>query len=83
MTIMLGPHKLKLQATIDHAGFSMYYDHSAAPIKYCDNKSFYWNDHKITDYEMVDNKKFLMPFVVMHWSITLHYADTYEFWTRK
>ena len=56
LTIALDPHKLSLQATINHLGPSMYSSHYSTSIN-C-KKEVYCNDSKITEFEMID-KKFL------------------------
>ena len=55
MTVVLGLHKFRLQATIDHYGPSMYSDHYTAFINCC-KRTFYCNDSKITEFETIDTK---------------------------
>ena len=55
MTVVLGLHKISLQATIDHHGPYMYSGHYIASIKCCKG-TFYCNDSKITELEIIDNK---------------------------
>ena len=54
--VVLGLHVFNLQATIDHHGPSVYSGHYTASINCC-KKTFYWNDRKILDFEMIDAKK--------------------------
>ena len=55
MIVVLGLHKFSLQATIDHHGPSMYSGHYTASINCC-KRTFYWNDSKIMEFEMIDTK---------------------------
>ena len=64
MTVVLGLHKFSLQATIDHHGPSMYSGHYAAPINCC-KRTFYCNDSKITELEMIDAKNSSIAYLVM------------------
>ena len=57
MTVVFGLHKSSLQATIAPYGPSMYSGHSATSINCC--KTFYWNDSKIMEIKMIDNKNSL------------------------
>ena len=52
-TVMLGPLKFNLQATIDHHGPSIDSGHYTASINCC-KKTFYCNDHKITEFGITD-----------------------------
>ena len=65
MTVVLGLHKFSLQATIDHHGPSMYSGHYTASINCC-KRTFYCNDSKITELEMIDTKNSSTAYVVMH-----------------
>ena len=58
MIVVLGLHKFSLQDTIDHHGPSMYFGHYTASINCC-KRTFYCNDSKITEFEMIDIKKLL------------------------
>ena len=54
MNSMLGPKESsRLQATTDHDGPSMYSDHYTTSINCCE-KTFYWDDERIPEYDMVD-----------------------------
>ena len=55
MTVVLGLHKFSLQATIDHHGPSMYSGLYTAFVNCC-KRTFYYNDSKITEFEMIDTK---------------------------
>ena len=68
-TDVLGLHKFRLQATIDHHGPSMYSGHYTASINCC-KRTFYCNDSKITDFEMIDTKNSSTAYVVMYKLIT-------------
>ena len=74
MTVVLGLHKFSLQATIDHHGPSMYSGHYTAYINSC-KRTFYCNDSKITEFEMIDTKNFSTGYVVMYNLITLWFSD--------
>ena len=52
-TVMLGPLKFNLQATIDHHGPSIDSGHYTASFNCC-KKTFYCNDHKITEFGITD-----------------------------
>ena len=69
MTVVLGLHKFSLQATIDHHGPSMYSGHYTASINCCKG-TFYCNDSKITEFEMIDTKISSTAYVVMYKLIT-------------
>ena len=57
-----------LQATIHHHGPSTYSGHYATSINCC--KTFYCNDSKITEVEMIDTKKSSPLYVVTYEFIT-------------
>ena len=54
-TVRLGPLKFSLQATIDHHGPSIHSGHYTASINCC-KKTFYCNDHTITEIGITDEK---------------------------
>ena len=58
MTVVLGYHKFSLQATIDHHGPSIYSGHYTTSVNCC-NRTFYCNDNKITEFDMINTKKLL------------------------
>ena len=75
MTVALGIHKFSLQATIDHHGSSMHSGHYTDYIN-CYKKTFYCNDRKIAEFEMIDTKTaLLLMWQCINW---LHNG----FWTR-
>ena len=69
MTLVLGLHKFSLHATIDHHGPSMYSGHYTASINYR-KKTFYCNDSKITEFEMIVTKNPSTSYVAMYKLIT-------------
>ena len=73
-TVRLGPLKFSLQATIDHHGPSIDSGHYTASINCC-KKTFYCNDHKITEFGITDKNSSLH---------ILYYINglTHDFWTR-
>ena len=54
MAIVIGTHKFSLQATIDHHGPCIYSGHFITSVNFC--KNIYWNDRKITVFEIIDTK---------------------------
>ena len=68
MTVVLGLHKFSLQATIDHHGPSMNSGHYTASTNCC--KTFYYNDSKITEFEIIHTKNSSTAYVVMYKLIT-------------
>ena len=69
MTVVLGLHRFSLQATIDHHGPSMYSGHYTASINCC-KRTFYGNDSKITEFEIIDTINSSAAYVVMYKLIT-------------
>ena len=69
MTVVLGLHKFKLQATIGHHGQYMYSGHYTASINCC-KRTFYCNDSKITELELIDTKNSSTAYAVMYKLIT-------------
>ena len=65
-TVMLGPLKFNLQATIDHHGPSIDSGHYTASINCC-KKTFYCNDHKITEFGTTDKNSFTAYIVLYKW----------------
>ena len=65
-TVMLGPLKFYLQATIDHHGPSIDSGHYTASINCC-KKTFYCNDHKITEFGITDKDSFTAYIVLYKW----------------
>ena len=68
MTVVLDLHKFSLQATIDRHGPSMYSGHHTTSINCC--KTFYCNDSKIMNFEMIDTKNSPTAYVVLYEFIT-------------
>ena len=54
-TVTLGPLKFSLRATIDHHGPPIHSGHYTASIDCC-IKTFYCNDHTITEFGIIDSK---------------------------
>ena len=65
-TVMLGPLKFNLQATIDHHGPSIDSGHYTASINCC-KKTFYCNDHKITEFGITDKNSSTAYIVLYKW----------------
>ena len=65
-TVRLGPLKFNLQATIDHHGPSIYSGHYTASINCC-KKTFYCNDHKITEFGITDDNSSTAYIVLYKW----------------
>ena len=65
-TLMLGPLKFNLQATIDHHGPSIDSGHYTASINCC-KKTFYCNDHKITEFGITDKNSSTAYIVLYKW----------------
>ena len=69
MTVVLGYHKFSLQATIDHHGPSIYSGHYTTSVNCC-NRTFYCNDNKITEFDMIITKNSSTAYVVIYKLIT-------------
>ena len=65
-TVMLSPLKFNLQATIDHHGPSIDSGHYTASINCC-KKTFYCNDHKITEFGITDKNSSTAYIVLYKW----------------
>ena len=65
-TVRLGPLKFSLQATIDHHGPSIDSGHYTASINCC-KKTFYCNDHKITEFGITDKNSSTAYIVLYKW----------------
>ena len=63
LTVVLGLLKFSLQATIDHHGPSMYSGHYITSYQLL-QKTFYCNDSKITEFEMIDTKRSSTAYVI-------------------
>ena len=64
-----GYHKFSLQATIDHHGPSIYSGHYTTSVNCC-NRTFYCNDNKITEFDMINTKNSFTAYVVIYKLIT-------------
>ena len=69
MTVVLGYHKFSLQAIIDHHGPSIYSGHYTTSVNCC-NRTFYCNDNKITEFDMINTKNSSTAYVVIYKLIT-------------
>ena len=65
MTVVLGLHKFSLQDPTDHHGPSTYSGHYIVSINCCKG-TFYCNDRKITEFEMIDTKNSSTAYLVMY-----------------
>ena len=66
-TVRLGPLEFSLRATIDHHGSSIYSGYYTASINCC-KKTFYCNDHTITEFGTIDSKTPLLHMLYyMNW----------------
>ena len=65
-TVRLGPLKFNLQATIDHHGPSIDSGHYTASINCC-RKTFYCNNHKITEFGITDKNSSIANIVLYKW----------------
>ena len=65
-TVMLGPLKFNLQATIDHHGPSIDSGHYTASINCC-KKTFYCNDYKITEFGITDKNSSTAYIILYKW----------------
>ena len=74
-TVRLGPLKFSLQATIDRHGPSIDSGHYTAYINCC-KKTFYCNDHKITEFRITD-KNSSTAYIIYDIN-----GLTHDFWTR-
>ena len=68
MIIVLGLHQFSLKATIDHHRPSIYSGHYIISVNF--SKTFYYNDSKITEFELIDTKKPSTAYVIMYDLIT-------------
>ena len=64
-TYGLGPLKFSLRATIDHHGPSIHSGHYTASINCC-KKTFYCNDHTITEFGIIDSKNSSIAYVTLY-----------------
>ena len=73
-TVGLGPLKFSLQATIDHHGPSIDSGHHTASVNCC-KKTFYCNDHKITEFGITDKNSSTAYIVLYKWIDTWFLAS--------
>ena len=64
-TIRLGALKFSLRATIDNHGPSLHSGHYTAFIN-CSKKTFYCNDHTITEFGIIDSENSSTAYVISY-----------------
>ena len=74
--VRLGPLKFSLRDTIDHHGPSIHSGHYTASINFCIRKTFYCNDHTITEFGITDNKNSSTAYVVSYELIDTWFLDS-------
>ena len=74
-TVRLGPLKFSLRATIDHHGPSIHSGHYTASIN-CYKKTFYCNDHTITEFGIIDSKNSSTAYVIQYELIDTWFLDS-------
>ena len=74
-TVRLGPLKFSLRATIDHRGPSIHSGHYTASINCC-KKTFYCNDHTITEFGITDNKNSSTAYITLYDLIKTWFLDS-------
>ena len=74
-TVRLGPLKFSLWATIDHRGPSIHSGHYTASIN-CREKTFYCNDHTITEFGIIDSKNSSTAYVILYELIDTLFLDS-------
>ena len=78
-TVILGPLKFSLRATIDHHGPSIHSGHYTASINCCKKKkktTFYCNDHTITEFGIIDSKYSSTAYVILYKLIDTWFLDS-------
>ena len=70
-TVMLGPLKFSLRATIDHHGPSIHSGHLSIVAK-----TFYCNDNTIAEFEIIDSKNSSTAYVILYELIDLWVLDS-------
>ena len=73
-TVRLGPLQFSLRATIDHHGPSIHSGHYTASINCC-KKTFYCNDHTITEFGIIDSKNSSTAYFILYESIDTWFSD--------
>ena len=74
-TVRLGPLKFSLRATIDHHGRSIHSGHHTAYINCC-KRTFYCNDHTITEFGIIDSKNSSTAYVIRYELIDTWFLDS-------
>ena len=74
-TVRLGPLKYSLRAPIDHHGPSIHSGHYTASINCCE-KTFYCNDHTITEFGIIDSKNSPTAYVMLYELIDTWFLDS-------
>ena len=70
-TVMLGPLKFSLRATIDHHGPSIHSRHYTASINCCKNKNSIATTIKMTEFEIINSKNSPTAYVILYELIKL------------
>ena len=65
-TVRHGPLKFSLRVIIDHHGPSIHSGHYTAYIINCCKKTFYCNDHTITEFGIIDSKNSSIAYVILY-----------------
>ena len=78
MTVRLGPLKFSLQATIDHHEPSIHSGHYT--IYQLLQKTFYCNDHTITEFGIIDSKNSSTAYVILYELIDTWFSDSNRGW---
>ena len=74
-TVMLGPLKFSLRATINHHWLSIHSGHYTTSTNCC-KKTFYRNDNKITEFEIIESKNSSAAYVILYELIDLWVLDS-------
>ena len=74
-TVRLDPLKFSLRATIYHHGTSIQSGHYTASINFC-KKTFYCNDHTITELGIIDSKNPSTAYVILYELIDTCFLDS-------
>ena len=72
--VILGPLKFILRATIDHHELSIHSGHYTASIN-CWKKTFFCNDHTITEFGIIDSKISSTAYVIRNKLIDTWFLD--------
>ena len=74
-TVRLGPLKFSLRASKDHHGPCIHSGHYTASINCC-KKTFYCNDHTITEFGINDSKNSSTAYVILYELIDTWFLDS-------